>query len=315
MKKELFTGKTSRNFLNLIIVLAILFVITACVCNPDRGNVSDDKTPTPEETPKKTDDDIKDDDDKKKDDKDDDKTDEETGKKKDRGDFIVEHREVRNSKYDEFDRQIREERTLEKAADKLNRSLILPTDIALRTSDCGEANAYYNPQDQSVTMCYELMEHFFKTFKRAGDSDDKAYDGMFDATTFVFLHEIGHALIDNYKLPVTANEEDAADRMSSFICIEELGDDGIRAILAAADVFQLDSKNGSPTAGDMADEHLLKEQRFFNSLCMVYGSDPDRYSNIVDKGYLPEARAVRCPTEYQKTAQSWGNLLAPWRKR
>jgi hypothetical protein len=36
--------------------------------------------------------------------------------------------------------------------------LILPTDIALRMSDCGEANAFYNPQDQSVTMRYELYQ-------------------------------------------------------------------------------------------------------------------------------------------------------------
>lgn len=298
MKQELFTGKTSRNFVNLIVVLGILFVITACVCPSNRRGNSDDKTPTPEETPKNNDSDKS-----------------TKGKKQDKGDFIVEHLDVKSQRYEELDRQIREEKTLEKAADKLNRSLILPNDIFLRTKDCGEENAFYNPQDQSITMCYELMEHFFKTFKRAGDSDEKAYKSMFDATTFVFLHEMGHALIDNYQLPVTANEEDAADRLSSFICLEELGDEGVRAMLAAADVFRLDSRNGSPTGSDMADEHLLKEQRFFNSLCMIYGSDPDKYSNILDKGYLPEARAVRCPTEYQKTAGSWSDLLAPWRKR
>lgn len=290
--------------MNLGIVLTILIVITACVCPSDRRGNSDDKTPTPEATPKNTDNKKKDDDNAEKD-----------TKNQDKGDFIVEHLGVNNPRYEELDRQIKEEKTLEKAAEQLNRSLILPNDIYLRTKDCGVENAFYNPEDHSVTMCYELMEHFFNTFKKAGDTDQKAYDGMFDATRFVFLHEIGHALIDSYKLPITANEEDAADRCSSFICLEELGDDGVRAILAAADVFQLDSKNGAPSSSDMADEHLLQEQRSYNSLCMVYGSNPDKYRDIRDKGYLPEARAVRCPTEYQKTAQSWGDLLAPWRKR
>jgi Putative metallopeptidase len=48
---------------------------------------------------------------------------------------------------------------------------------------------------------------------------------------------------------------------------------------------------------------------------MVYGSNPTKYSSIVEKGYLPEARAVRCPSEYQRTAESWSTLLAPWRKK
>lgn len=305
MKQELFSSKTSRNLFNSVIVLAILCVITACVCNTDRNSNSDNTTPVPTETPKEKED-------KKKEDKP--VEDDAKGKKQDKGDFIVQHLDVRNPRYNELDRQIKEKKTLKKAADQLNRSLILPNDIYLRTKDCGEENAFYNPQDQSVTMCYELMEHFFNTFKRAGDTDDDAYDSMFDATTFVFLHEIGHALIDNYKLPVTAGEEDAADRCSSFICLEELGDEGVRAILAASDVFRLDAKNGAPSSSDMADEHLLAEQRSYNSLCMVYGSNPDKYSFIRDQQFLPESRAVRCPNEYQKTAQSWGELLAPWRK-
>jgi hypothetical protein len=64
----------------------------------------------------------------------------------------------------------------------------------------------------------------------------------------------------------------------------------------------------------MADEHLLQEQRFYNSLCMIYGSNPSKYNNILTQGYLPKERAVRCESEYQRTSDSWRNLLAPWRK-
>ena len=81
---------------------------------------------------------------------------------------------------------------------KLNLALSLPHDITLRTKDCKEINAFYDPADRSVTMCYELMEHFYRTFKSAGETDDKAYAKMSDAVRFVFLHEIAHALIDQY---------------------------------------------------------------------------------------------------------------------
>jgi len=158
------------------------------------------------------------------------------------------------------------------------------------------------------------MEQFFSDFKSGGYEDKKAYDMMFDATRFVFLHEIGHALIDVYKLPITANEEDAADRCSSFINLEELGQDGVKAVLAAAEAFQIESKASSGHRPNMADEHLLQEQRFYNSLCMLYGSNPDKYPVIVEKGFLPKERAARCPTEYQRTVESWQSLLEPWRK-
>jgi hypothetical protein len=292
-----------RNLVNLIAVFGILFIITACVCQSDRNKEPSTSNSDPgpikvsaEKSPDST-----------------------TGstsrdRKKDEGDFIAEHETVSNPRYVEMDKQIKQEKLLERAADGLNRALILPHNIYLRSKDCGDVNAFYNPDDQSVTVCYELMEQFFHDFKSEGYDDKKAYDMMFDATRFVFLHEIGHALIDTYKLPVTANEEDAADRCSSFINIEELGDDGVKAVLAAAEAFQVESRQSGSHPRNMADEHLLQEQRFYNALCMLYGSNPDKYDSILTKGFLPKERAVRCPTEYQKTVESWRSLLEPWRK-
>jgi hypothetical protein len=287
----------SRNLLNCLMVLFVLCLVVACACPNLRedGDVSDNNGTKTEK------------------DKDDNK--DSKSEKPDEGDFIVEHSTVRTPRFEAIDRQIKEDKVLEKAADKLNRTLSLPHDIPLRTKDCGRINAYYDLKEKSITFCYELMEHFYKLYRSAGDSESEANSRMNKAINFVFLHELGHALIDSYQLPITANEEDAADRCSSYICIEELGEEGVQSILAAADAFQLESKmSKSPDPGRMADEHLLKEQRFFNSLCMVYGSDPEKYSTIVTKGYLPKARAVRCPSEYEKTSKSWEKLLEPWRK-
>ncbi len=295
------------NFVNLFFIAAILLLVTACFCRSERNVESPEPQPTnstsnqnvnPATQNKATNSNSP----------------QNTNKKPDQGDFIVEHIEVQNARYTEIDRQIKDEKLLEKAADKLNRALILPRDLYIKTKDCNEINAFYNPNDASVTICYELMEHFFKVYKSAGESDEKAYDKMFAAVQFVFLHEIGHALIDQYKLPIMANEEDAADRCSSYINLEELGDEGVRAVLAAADGFAIESKQRSPKDQNMADEHLLQEQRFYNALCMTYGSNPDKYNTIVTEGYLPKERAARCPSEYQRTVESWKNLLEPWRK-
>ena len=291
-----------RNLTNLIFVAGILFIITACVCRSDRDqepSAPQNSANTPANTVQPT---TK-------------SSPVSQEKHKDEGDFLVEYVAITNPKYAAIDKQVKDEKLLEKAADRLNRSLILPHNIVLRARDCdGDVNAYYTSENPSVTVCYELMEHFFKVFRSGGASEDKAYAKMFDAVRFVFLHEIGHALIDTYKLPVTGNEEDAADRCSSYINLEELGDDGLRAVFAAADAFAIEAKQGTPKDRNMADEHLLQEQRFYNSLCMIYGSNPSKHTNIVTEGYLPKERAVRCQTEYQRTVESWVNLLQPWRK-
>ena len=244
-----------QNLINLVLALGTLLLVAACFCRSDEYGVSSNEPTAPQSNsvqpsgPPSTEKKV-------------------TGTKNaDNGDFTVEHLEVTTPRYVELDNQVKSEKLLEKAAAKLNLALSLPHDIALRTKDCDEVNAFYDSSDQSITVCYELMEHFYSTFRSAGDSDQVAYGKMFDAVKFVFLHEMGHALIDAYKLPVAGNEEDAADRCSSYVNLTELGDEGVRSILAAAESFQIESKqrNRKP---NMADEHLLQEQRFYNSLCM-----------------------------------------------
>lgn len=287
----------SRNLQNLLGVFFVLLVLTGCICRSDRDtkpffDTSGDRTVNPK----------------------DEKDDSGDSEIKDDGDFIVEHIKVKNPAYKNVDEKIKADKTLEKAALKLNKAFKLPQNITLRTKDCGETNAFYDPNDTSVTVCYELMEYFYKLFRGNGKSETEANQKMFEAVQFVFLHEIGHALIDVYELPITGNEEDAADRCSSYINLEELGDEGVNSVIAAADAFRLESRRKSPNKQNMADDHLLQEQRFYNSLCMIYGSDQSKYENLVTDGYLPKDRAEKCPGEYQKTVESWVRILKPWRK-
>ncbi|HBE83782.1 MAG TPA: hypothetical protein DDW24_13550 [Blastocatellia bacterium] len=289
-----------RNIANLLIAGALLLIVTACFCRSDRDQQStdgDEPELKPVESSPVTNRELQ-----------------PPQLRQDAGDFIVLQSKESVSRYRAIEQHVQSNKMLEKAAEDLNRALILPHDIKLRARDCDESNAFYDSESRTVTLCYELMERFYKTFRNAGANDEKAKERMFDATRFVFLHEIGHALIDAYKLPITGNEEDSADRLSSFVNLTELGDDGVRAVFAAADAFAIESKQRQPGKRQLADEHLLQEQRFYNSLCMIYGSDPVKHAKILDAGYLPKERAAKCKSEYQRTVQSWISLLEPWRK-
>jgi hypothetical protein len=292
----------SRNAINLCAISAVWLLVSACVFNTARENApsnSNESANVPENTAKipETKSNFN-----------------QPAKKEDAGDFVVRHLGIKNARFAELDGKIKKEKLLEKAADDLNRAFILPNNIYLHTADCGQVNAEFDPQTQTITICYELMEHFSNLFKGEGIKPAEADKKMFDAVRFAFLHEVGHALIYNFELPVTGNEEDAADRCSSYINIEKLGDAGINAVLAAADAFRIESRQRSSTRRDMSGEHLLEEQRFYNSLCMLYGSNADKYEYFVRDGWLPQERAERCPAEYRRAVDSWTNLLEPWRK-
>ncbi|MET0284227.1 MAG: DUF4344 domain-containing metallopeptidase, partial [Polyangiales bacterium] len=61
-------------------------------------------------------------------------------------------------------------------------------------------------------------------------------------------------------------------------------------------------------------EHSLNQQRFYQILCLVYGSNPRAYQALVSDGVLPASRAQRCPAEYAQKSAAWEQLLEPWAK-
>ncbi len=287
------TPKFRQNIANFLIVSGIFIFIVACACpKSDETSDNDNKPVANSDKPEKSD----------------------KSAAKDKGDFVVEYADVSNARYAEIDKQIKGEKVLEKAAGDLNKSISLPADITLRTKDCNEINAFYDPKDASITVCYELMEHFFKLFKSTGKNDKEAYNSMFDAIRFVFLHELGHALIDIHEIPIAGSEEDAADRLSTYICLEELGDEGARSAIAAAEAFEIESKHSGGNDLVFYDNHKLGQQRFYDIVCSLYGYNPDKYGGVVAKGLLPKERAVSCPSEYERLQTSWGKLLKPLRK-
>lgn len=301
-----------ENALNLAIVLAILIVGFGCFCGGDDrraanvsvANAGGSKTvgnsPTKGKSSKKG------------------NTKSETARKSaepDKGDFLVEYVDVQDARYEKVNQQLRDNRTLEKAARDLNTALSLPHDITLVTRDCGEINAFYRRDDHSVTMCYEIMDFYYELFRRGDYDEREATQKMFDAMQFIFLHEIGHALIDAYSLPIAGNEEDAADKLSSYINLKELDETGSRAAIAAAEAFNLQSQTQSGKELPFYDEHLLDQQRFYNILCQLYGSNESKYEVLVTKELLPEQRAVRCPNEFQQNVRTWDTLLKQYRRQ
>ena len=59
--------------------------------------------------------------------------------------------------------------------------------------------------------------------------------------------------------------------------------------------------------GALADVHSLSSQRFFNLLCLAYGSDPSTFAFV--KRDLPSDRAAGCGREFKRLEFSVSKLF------
>ena len=234
----------------------------------------------------------------------------------DRGDFKVVYAPVKDASYKELQQIFKETQLFEETVKALNETLILPSDVAVTLRECGEINAFYEPDAKRISMCYELVGYFAEMFLADAETEEDAETAgvaVAGATLFIFFHEAGHALIDLFDLPVTGKEEDAVDQLATLILLEA-GPEGEDAALDAASSFLTEDEEISEEEMAFWDEHSLDEQRFYNVICWIYGKSPKDFQDLVEDGSLPAERAERCPAEYEKMSGAWDTLLAPYVK-
>lgn len=229
-----------------------------------------------------------------------------------KGSFKVGASPLRRDKNIKLKMTAEDRQALQAVASDLNKTFILPQDIYLSVDVCGEANAYYNPESKEIIMCTELVTFFEQAFAKEYKDKDEATQAVDDSTMFVFFHELGHALIDIYDLPVTGKEEDAVDQLSTLI-VADGSEDGAASVFNGGVAFTL-FDNGELDESAFWGEHSMGLQRFYNIICMLYGQNPDAHKDLVSQEVLPQARARRCPSEYQRIEKAWGTLLSPHMK-
>ena len=209
-------------------------------------------------------------------------------------------------------RLIKERQGLEKLRDLL-KPLRLPHRLLLQTRDCdGISNAWSD--EESVTVCYEYLDEVWKNVpEKITPAGVAPIDALIGPFMDVFLHETGHAVFAILKTPLFGREEDAADQFSTYIMLRFEKDEARRLILGSAYQYKgdLSAPTVTMTQQKFADEHGTSAQRFYNLLCMAYGADPQLFGDVVQKGFLPDDRAVGCEREYAQVSHAFNTLIDP----
>jgi hypothetical protein len=186
--------------------------------------------------------------------------------------------------------------------------LKLPRTLRVHTKPCGVVNAFYDPSEWTVNICYEWIDASEQMAPQAtspeGFTRQEVIVGSFVG---VVLHEMGHAVNDMYQIPVLGREEDTADQVAGFV-MQQFGKDVARtAIKGMAYVWLTFARQSNPAYWDV---HSTPGQRFYNFLCIGYGGDPATFKDQVDK-WLSKDRVESCPHEYQQVKNAFVKTILP----
>lgn len=224
--------------------------------------------------------------------------------------FEVTYNPSQNPVHEQFRTALQSNHVFEAVAEGLNKTVRLPQAVDIELVDCNTINAFYDPNTKRIIVCYELLDYFLDVFKPTAKSENELGSAVIGATMFSFYHETGHGLIHLLDLPAVGREEDSVDQLATLTLIA-MGDEGVAMAESGAYWFQLQAKQGGHDT-PFWDEHGFDGQRFYNIMCLIYGSNPQKYQGFVTSNTLPEDRAKRCPEEYAKINKAWEKLLQPF---
>jgi hypothetical protein len=211
---------------------------------------------------------------------------------------------------------LQESGVLDEIVQGVNDTLALREDVLVSVEEFPDnpGPAYY-PSERVIVMPPEFVELVADILIQSElvETQEDLEAQAAAITAFVFLHEIGHALVDQLEIPITGREEDAVDQLATVVVTD--AEEGAGAIaVSAASLFGAFAANREAfDEADFWNEHSLDEQRFFNLLCWVYGADPSVYGEIAELG-IGEARLAGCQEEFAQIKSSWETLLGPFLK-
>ncbi len=179
----------------------------------------------------------------------------------------------------------------------------------------GDEGPLYDPQSHRIHIPYAFYQDsltYFSKNKYQERFNKSPELGALDTLLHTLLHEAGHALIADQHIPILGKEEDAVDNFATVLLLNYVnnGDD---AAISAADMFAFES-NDRPDYYDFGEyigEHSFDLQRYFSTLCLVYGSNPKKYDYLLDEvenDYLSERKDV-CVFQFSATTESWMHYL------
>jgi hypothetical protein len=229
-------------------------------------------------------------------------------------DFKLVVEKPKSAEFNEIYALLQKEDVLQNFINGMNDRIEFPGEVAIIVTECGENNAFYNPENSTISICYEFLQHTMAMQDEKLSPKEK----LLNATAFTFLHEMGHALVDKLDLPITGKEENAVDELAMVLLMSDTTDETYFAAIEGAVQFYQDALDEDLHKFPYYDVHAPSIERYYDMLTIIVGANPESEKEFVgenDKFKLHPDRAENAEYEYNKKLNSWKTLLgAAWRE-
>lgn len=130
-----------------------------------------------------------------------------------------------------------------------------------------------------------------------------------DVTLHVVLHELGHALVREFDIPVLGNEETVADAFATYYLTTYMPDRAVAVLTARTGSLMIEA---SEEAGvDWSGEHEHDARRAYHIAALAVAADPQRYGPVARVVGMSE-EDIRSARDYgAEIRRSWRRVLAP----
>ena len=178
-------------------------------------------------------------------------------------------------------------------------------------------NAYFRPSTNSIYISYDII----KKQSERGYSlmPDVEYSKIVNGVvSYIFLHELAHFMIYNYKMPITGKEENAADQFAIMAMIFASNFEQSFIGYAQFGIVSTFTNDVYVTNRSLVNEHAPTMERYYDMLSIWCGSNKQnaqRFNMIGEKNYqLSYDRFNRSRNEYENAERAWRSLMLPFMK-
>ena len=165
-------------------------------------------------------------------------------------------------------------------------------------------------QNKIIVIFFGILVCFSSAY---GKDETKISEFSKNVTFHVLFHELAHALIREFELPVLANEEAMADSFSTIWITLKMRDNAASIITARTQSWLQEDSAVASEDYDFKGEHLLDIRRAYQTACLFYGLDPAEFKKYIHWLKFSKNDLSDCSDTAPDQEKGWLDILEPYR--
>lgn len=132
-----------------------------------------------------------------------------------------------------------------------------------------------------------------------------------DVILHVVLHELGHALVREFDLPILGNEETLADAFATHYLTSYLPERAEATLLARVQSLMMEASEVPRQEWTVAGEHNSDARRAFQIAALCVAVDRQKYAAVAQAAGMTERDVQRASDYGTEIHRSWRRILRP----